>query len=613
MGAIKEFTEIYIKNCDLGWELDEAIMQEKSFLEWKEILLERSRKVRQVFAENENRFSEVRKILETPMTKELAEETYTALETLYYGGYDDLYVMETMATPLLAYYEKAGDIEKQIFLYHVLAFENFEFYERILGSNEISKTVDYFEKVLSFRDHYAEIRNPKIRRCFFTAYDNLISPVGQVNEEMKRNVFRVYEMAMELWNSPKVQELDGENEEIKSCICQIRDDILFSEDYVLDMTEEFQRRFVRLVAEIKELNMQSGKVDEEGCLFRAEKKCELLSGKDPKLLIEEMITHIQQYALPDYTGDEWETMLRVLDYHNSACAIFDLFEFAKIGEEERRQYMQSFVPLVTDVHMHIPFGFWTSVMSNVCAEWFHETEKYLDTMDKKRDMLLKLIISRQPITYIHSLMVSEIGVRIAAAMIKEKPEYFVGIPGYEDVSKVIAKKGALLEYINECALLHDVGKCQLTEVINRQSRRLSDAEFSVIKCHPRQAVSLLHKDAAFEIFYDVMLGHHKSYDGKRGYPEEFDNTVSRVKPVIDLITVSDCMDAATDMLGRNYTKGKDFAALFGELKNGAGTMYNPEIVELIEKNSDLYQDLEYLTQYGRQDVYYRAYKEIIIR
>lgn len=49
MGVITEFAEMYMKNCELGWELDEAIMQEKSFLEWKEILLERSCKIREIF------------------------------------------------------------------------------------------------------------------------------------------------------------------------------------------------------------------------------------------------------------------------------------------------------------------------------------------------------------------------------------------------------------------------------------------------------------------------------------------------------------------------------------------------------------------------------------
>ncbi len=45
------------------------------------------------------------------------------------------------------------------------------------------------------------------------------------------------------------------------------------------------------------------------------------------------------------------------------------------------------------------------------------------------------------------------------------------------------------------------------------------------------------------------------------------------------------MDAATDILGRNYAKGKEFDRLFAELKEGAGTRYNPYIVRLIEDGS----------------------------
>ena len=42
-------------------------------------------------------------------------------------------------------------------------------------------------------------------------------------------------------------------------------------------------------------------------------------------------------------------------------------------------------------------------------------------------------------------------------------------------------------------------------------------------------------------------------------------------------------------------------------------MYNPEIVELIGNDKSLYQDLLYLTGEGRFEVYYRAYREIILR
>jgi HD-GYP domain-containing protein (c-di-GMP phosphodiesterase class II) len=71
------------------------------------------------------------------------------------------------------------------------------------------------------------------------------------------------------------------------------------------------------------------------------------------------------------------------------------------------------------------------------------------------------------------------------------------------------------------------------------------------------------------------------------------------------------MDAATDVLGRNYAKGKDFAQLFAELKEGSGTRYNPRIVSLIEECQDLYDKLAYITSQGRYKIYREAYREIM--
>ena len=107
-----------------------------------------------------------------------------------------------------------------------------------------------------------------------------------------------------------------------------------------------------------------------------------------------------------------------------------------------------------------------------------------------------------------------------------------------------------------------------------------------------------------------MLGHHKWYDGKMGYPMDFDNTKSKYKIAIDIISIADSIDAATDILGRNYTLGKDFDSLLKELEDGAGVRYNPNIVKLISMDEVLKSKLRYLTKYGRERVYYEAYKEI---
>ena len=247
----------------------------------------------------------------------------------------------------------------------------------------------------------------------------------------------------------------------------------------------------------------------------------------------------------------------------------------------------------------------------MCAEWFSEYAPFIEDAAEKKDLLLKLVIIRQPLTYIHSLMVSEIAMRIAHALINETPSYFAGIPGYPDIKALKDNQKELLDYVSDCGLLHDCGKCRIVGVVSRQDRHLYDEEFNIIKRHPMDGYYMLNHDPNFSKFYDIIRGHHKYFDGKGGYPEIFDNMKSPYKPVIDLISIADSIDAATDILGRNYTEGKDFDKVFEELSLGAGTRYSPSVIGLIKDDRSLYEDLNYLTRDGRFEIYYRAYKEIL--
>ncbi|MGN0311251.1 MAG: hypothetical protein ACI4CC_00630, partial [Lachnospiraceae bacterium] len=101
-----------------------------------------------------------------------------------------------------------------------------------------------------------------------------------------------------------------------------------------------------------------------------------------------------------------------------------------------------------------------------------------------------------------------------------------------------------------------------------------------------------------------------TYDGKSGYPMSFDNTKSPKRFLIDLITIADCTDAATDILGRNYVAGKDFQTLLEELKAQSGTRYNPDIVDAIAGSNRLQESLSNLTSSGRYSIYYEAYRLI---
>ena len=81
--------------------------------------------------------------------------------------------------------------------------------------------------------------------------------------------------------------------------------------------------------------------------------------------------------------------------------------------------------------------------------------------------------------------------------------------------------------------------------------------------------------------------------------------------LIDLITIADCTDAATDILGRNYNTGKSFRELLKELAEGAGTKYNPDLVSVIQGDAALQDQISLLTSDGRSELYRQTCIEIL--
>ena len=140
-----------------------------------------------------------------------------------------------------------------------------------------------------------------------------------------------------------------------------------------------------------------------------------------------------------------------------------------------------------------------------------------------------------------------------------------------------------------------------------QVRKLTDQEFENIKKHPEYGLYGREQYQGLKKYANVILGHHKYYNGQGGYPENFDNQACMDKFAIDLITICDCLDAATDTLGRNYMKGKDVATVLDEMNAGKGVRYSPEIVDFIMDDEDIIKKLVEITSEGRKDTYYEVY------
>ena len=220
--------------------------------------------------------------------------------------------------------------------------------------------------------------------------------------------------------------------------------------------------------------------------------------------------------------------------------------------------------------------------------------------------VLQCLAAMHPPTYIHSNMVGMIAERLAYHLLATAPEHFIGFPGCASVTDVLDHREEILSYVWHAGICHDFGKVCIIDTIFVYGRKLLDLEFDIIKSHPLLSVEFLTAHHSTRQYADVALGHHRWHNDEGGYPAGFDTAYSPYKTVIDLVLCADCMDAATDSVGRSYNRGKTLSNYVDELKEGAGTRYADWLYPLFQREEVL-SDMEYLLSEGRQRKYRETY------
>ena len=237
--------------------------------------------------------------------------------------------------------------------------------------------------------------------------------------------------------------------------------------------------------------------------------------------------------------------------------------------------------------------------------------KYL-TEKERIYYLNELNVATQVTTYAHSLHVAMIAQKLMEGILAYQPELVKDVLGERRNGKVFLDTKKCMDFIFEAAMYHDIGKNAIISVVNNDFRPLTDEEFAIIKKHPALGAELLKiAPSLYEKFRDTTLGHHKWYNGKGGYPKNFDNTKSPKRILIDIITLSDCMQAATERIGRNYKSRKNFDRVMEEFRRDAGTRYNPDLVNFIDAHQDVARDLAALINEGWVDIYFDIYSKFM--
>jgi putative nucleotidyltransferase with HDIG domain len=132
-----------------------------------------------------------------------------------------------------------------------------------------------------------------------------------------------------------------------------------------------------------------------------------------------------------------------------------------------------------------------------------------------------------------------------------------------------------IEDLKRSALLHDIGKIGIPDVILKKQGKLTEEEYAVIKTHSERGASILKHIKSFKHLVPAVYYHHEQFNGE-GYME---GVKGKDIPLhARIIAIADTFDAMTS--SRSYRRALSFRTALSELERKKGTQFDPDIAEI---------------------------------
>lgn len=187
------------------------------------------------------------------------------------------------------------------------------------------------------------------------------------------------------------------------------------------------------------------------------------------------------------------------------------------------------------------------------ADRLNILEKLELSLDHAVAAIAAMVEMRDPYTAGHQRRVAKLAMAIGTEM---------GLPADQ------------LEGLHMACILHDIGKIHVPAEILSNPGKLSDAEFEIIKTHPKVGWEVLKGiDFPWPVA-DVVYQHHEKLDGS-GYPRGLKG--DEILPDARILAVADVVESMTTH--RPYRPGFGIFSALQEISQRKGAVYDARAVE----------------------------------
>jgi hypothetical protein len=142
------------------------------------------------------------------------------------------------------------------------------------------------------------------------------------------------------------------------------------------------------------------------------------------------------------------------------------------------------------------------------------------------------------------------------------------------IARQISMRPERAEALIFAGMLHDVGKLGVPTKVLQKTGPLTEEEYAAIQLHPMRGLEIVREIGFLNEALAGIMHHHERIDG-RGYPMGFAG--DEIPEFARVIAVADAFDSITST--RSYRKARTVEQGVEELRRGAGTQFDPVIVD----------------------------------
>ncbi len=619
----KDYHQFYLKYNAI---LEEEALLEKMFREandkeeWIMFLDQRKLKNNELREENEkliNHYLEPLLNGAYTLDDEAALTITHEIWDMFNQGKMDYLVMLEIGRVVEAYLEENQHMEEHICMLVVLG----EAYISLGGQDNFDSAMHYYSKLSIYREYIDQIEKRSVKQTVCHAFlrgrilgaetgnTNLFDTLQQLDEEME--YYQNYKIKEQLRLSD-----DQSRDALDNLIVNFITAATTNLDTVDPDSIEYQTAMVWL-EDVYRRKLKNGdsEYDISSKLFGAYHHVRYLVGKDD---LETCYENHKSYFEKNINREEPEykstlelvsgRKFKLMMYY--VPKLFRLSKELKTRETKEEEFLNNLIELYMIYISSLSKGGSDTELTNVLWTSLSEMMKYIPEWVDAFDLFYRALIERDVDGSIHSRMVSEISTLMTDMVMRNKPSLFINNCGCETEDQVLASKDRIEKFVEHAGLVFDIGKMKMLPITRKQTRKLSDIEFENVKRHPEIGLELITNCRSLKYYIPVVLGHHRYYNDRLGYPEEYRYKKEANPFIVNIVQLADSLNAATDKIARNYQRGKSLDEVFAEFEREKSVRYNPDLVNMMLKDEEFKKELQQIITEGREEICYEIYNSV---